>query len=1321
MKKIKIFAFLLILAFAFSMFTACEFIGGTPDTPDVNDETNGDENKNPGNNDIENPDGGNNEKPTECVHNWVHEGNESVCSKCNKVCEHRWVSGTCGDCDRDCNHQWQGGVCSVCGVDCTHLWGEGGICVYCGDECEHNFKNGECTVCHKACQHVWADGVCTVCNKACEHDFDPNNDYTCTICGEQALVPPECKHSWNDGVCVHCGDVCKHKWDNGYCPVCTLKCDHQFDGDTCTVCGFQEIVTPPTQCEHSWVDGFCDKCGNSCEHKWNKGVCEVCGKICDHNFGMGYCYLCGEPCDHTWNSDSLCTKCGLDCRHESWSDGFCTECNKECLHQWTLEKCDLCGLICNHTFEGATCTKCGYSSGGIDNPICVTFNGVENYVPYSAFFADLFYLADLGFSSYDESILNGYWVAITEGGDVEINEYTALSDFGHHVTIEYRTHGAGECEHTMWADGVCEGCGLVCKHETYISGCCAICHIPCEHIAFTDGMCNVCGFTCSHYFYEGECQICGTPCDHSWILSEDNTYCSVCNMTCYHQSWAEGSCTQCAYACKHSNVWYDHMCVVCGVVCEHNFFDNICEWCGVYCEHPEWYNGKCVKCDKCEEILPPTECTHDWKEGCCNICGEICYHENWSSGICQNCNKQCDHSWQPSGYCNVCNEACEHGFFEGTCLTCGYMCEHTFHEGVCEKCGMQKENEGVEGIEFCIEIQEYPGSDIVSTYNVVASGEMSLMDIFYAELKTVDGAPFSIPYEYNFLIRLNGKALNDEELYSAYITNGCHIFIYRCYTYDIETVVNGEINNITHKSPYMLSGAELLHTMGLGGISNYNATVNGMWFDPYSFESSMFPLDGYNCHIQVESLEMIGGMVRLEVLQEGNYQYSFDAEGELRLEDCVGCDPDTFDDFIWSIQYPDGTVYTLENLDLVLTFNQDFIDPTYGATVYRVDMKLNIFIADLVIDDVSYGNKEFRKTDNLTVRDIINSFGIAIDFEIYDWMFTCHGTYVEGLDDVVTEDIYITAYDRRPYIELSVDGVSYKYNHNETLTLADAISIINNIHGTSFTFDGYIWYGYSNDSWKDVQITDPLFVVVESGYSRTVTAKTHDSVNVYFETDFGPLGEDGMMPSATVFKKDSVWSTPEMTPYILEMAKGVIVFTGEYEYRTYNKSNWEIIERHDINSIEELFALNLEEVALYAKYEVNYEKLCGTYVKHDQIVFITESTITTFDKWNNAFSMEQHYNIELSAYMISLVADDRSFSYSYDYFSEYSKIEDGAFGAVVYNTTAGFVEIYRTYDEYLMYIEGSNVDSVTDRYGNDLGAVGDTGLYFVYISEKTES
>ena len=49
MKKIKIFAFLLILAFAFSMFTACEFIGGTPDTPDVNDETNDDENKNPGN------------------------------------------------------------------------------------------------------------------------------------------------------------------------------------------------------------------------------------------------------------------------------------------------------------------------------------------------------------------------------------------------------------------------------------------------------------------------------------------------------------------------------------------------------------------------------------------------------------------------------------------------------------------------------------------------------------------------------------------------------------------------------------------------------------------------------------------------------------------------------------------------------------------------------------------------------------------------------------------------------------------------------------------------------------------------------------------------------------------------------------------------------------------------------------------------------------------------------------------------------------------------------------------------------------------------
>ena len=573
-----------------------------------------------------------------------------------------------------------------------------------------------------------------------------------------------------------------------------------------------------------------------------------------------------------------------------------------------------------------------------------------------------------------------------------------------------------------------------------------------------------------------------------------------------------------------------------------------------------------------------------------------------------------------------------------------------------------------------------------------------------------------VPYETNFLVRVNGRVIDHEEFHYTYITGGEHILIYRCYSFELETVVNGESSYVIYNTPTSVWGTELMYAAGLDPNTNCTIWINGAMFESYtSFADTIFPLfDEYCCFIRFECLDAHAGTVRLEVFHDGYYRDYFEADGELRLSDFFPMSDD-FNDFLYTIEYPDGTVMPLYDFDLLLPFNPDYVDYNYGATLYKIDMKFNVFFVNLVIDDQDYGSQKFYKTDNITVRDILFSFGFYDDTKNYQWMINLPGSGYSDLDMVITEDAYIYAYDSRPYIELNVDGVSYKYNHNETLTLAQAIEIINSIHGTSLTFEGYIWYGYSNDHWRDVQITDPDFIVVESGYSRTVTAKSHNTVNVYFTTDLAPLTEDGMM-EGILFTKGGEWHTPEIPSFILEMTRGYITFTGEFEYRVYDTKSWEIIERRDINSIEELLALNLTEVTLYAKYVVNYEIFCGTYVKSDEIVIITENGISSYYRWSDTWNEERSYHIECSAYMITLRGD--GFGYSADYLMyEYSRIEDGAFCALVRHE-AGYIEMYLSYDEYLMILENYQVNRITDKDGYELAEVGASGLYYLEVSEK---
>lgn len=567
MTKIKLLALLLILAFAISAFVACDLVA--PDTQEDETEDTAPDGGDTEGGDENNPADDNNQKPGD------DNGNKP------------------------------------------------------GDDDVTGDTPGDDTP--TVCTHEWVNGVCTKCQTVCSHDFDPDNDYTCTNCGIQALVPPspKCEHEWSEGVCTKCGEECAHVWDNGYCPICTEKCVHIFDGDTCTVCGFVELPKPPvTECNHTWQDGYCPLCGNSCQHTYSDSVCTECGMACEHNYTGGYCGYCGKACEHIWNGN-YCEICHFTCMHEgSWSNGSCSVCGNVCNHSWNLTQCENCGLICNHEFDTTTCIHCGYVSLGIDNPLIVTYEDMQYYIPYSATFHDFLHLCI--YIDYEESLALGYWVVVTEEGDVDINDETFLYTFGREMTVAFRTYSFVECTHT-WHGGVCLDCGQTCDH------------------VWENGKCIVCSLTCTHRWSdEGSCYVCGTYCSHTW---------------------SNGSCLVCGKECLHDVRWHEGICVICYMQCEHSWLDvGYCSKCGMECDH---------------SYIP---------EGHCSVCHNPCGHSNWTDGVCDKCQRVCTHLDMYEGVCNMCGyketpAGCDHGWADGVCMYCGEVCSHEYENATCTICG----------------------------------------------------------------------------------------------------------------------------------------------------------------------------------------------------------------------------------------------------------------------------------------------------------------------------------------------------------------------------------------------------------------------------------------------------------------------------------------------------------------------------------------------------------------------------------------------------------------------------------------------------------
>lgn len=568
MKTLRLLAILLILAFSLSLFTACdvleEIIGSTTgNVTDNGDNTDGtdepddgkpgeDENK-PGEDNNKPGEDNNDDAPLEHIHSWV----DGVCPVCGDVCEHQWNNGECTVCDVACEHDFdENEKCSICGVilptppmeECKHEWTEG-VCSACGVACEHEFvEENDYTCCfcgmqaivppeELPCEHVWAAGVCQNCGEVCEHDF--GYEVHCSICGEMLsgyylLITYEAKEfkvryesTLGEFISEHLGTSYEETvatggyWMtvdyNNFEKVTLNKDSYLMNyGMVLELYLIGGGVTPPVEeCEHEWVDDYCPKCGRTCDHSYSDSVCTICGKVCDHSWWMpGECGWCGLPCEHEWDGN-WCVKCSYTCMHEGTRvEGVCTVCGNVCEHYWVIDHCEYCGMVCNHTFDGPTCTKCGYMSGGIDNPVIVTYDGQDYYIQYSASFG--LFLQQCLAMDYSETVLNGYWVALTYYGEVTLGEYTAMSDFAPSVTIEFRANDIGggdgpvnpaDCPH-IFHYGICEWCGMPCAHEEWKDRWCAYCGYECSHPSSYGGVCDFCGYSCQHDFENGYCMMC---------------------------------------------------------------------------------------------------------------------------------------------------------------------------------------------------------------------------------------------------------------------------------------------------------------------------------------------------------------------------------------------------------------------------------------------------------------------------------------------------------------------------------------------------------------------------------------------------------------------------------------------------------------------------------------------------------------------------------------------------------------------------------------------------------------------------------------------
>ena len=615
-----------------------------------------------------------------------------------------------------------------------------------------------------------------------------------------------------------------------------------------------------------------------------------------------------------------------------------------------------------------------------------------------------------------------------------------------------------------------------------------------------------------------------------------------------------------------------------------------------------------------------------------------------------------------------------------------------------------------EEISIRISLKEDEYNDTFIYGSVTLDSPITLENLTYLEIAGDDGYFFFLPGFY----RCYAFIINDE-LYCPYLAKedlvfffyeDCEIEVIPCYPvtveyYDVLTEENVSETFIFTTRP---TGQDIINKLGKD-MSSYTPRCN--WIN-YLYEDFLV-----NVLLDTPcTVSFLPNKVSLDIYITDVFGYEISdmrvADIRMNLADIIADLTSGYEgSFTFILKSPDGTEIELTaGSNVFISYNRNYSEFNYNESVnytyYTLYAVTNEFCIDVTVDGISLDRILVNKKDGLTIAEILAQNGI--EYDIYAWYCNdAHYNYIEiSADYVPTTYIRVEGTDTRPYFDVSLDGESYRIRHTSSLTLSEVITLLNEEYGKSISFESYLWYASIN--YNLVAISDPSTTVVEEGNWGSVTAKTLSTVNVMFFTDFGPLGYYDYVP----FNKDSAWETPVIDEGILGYTQGIIKFTGVYEYR----DNGAI---YDVNSIEDLFALKKEYVELYAKFEIDTDRLYGVYVNDSEVIVINEDSMVVYvpDYISPAYS----YTIQMSG-MISIQTENGN-NYYLDRFSEANKMQDGEF-CVIFFDPYGSSYICRTLEEYETKLSFTTFDYATDIYGNSVDNVGTSGLYVVYTEREAE-
>ena len=602
------------------------------------------------------------------THTYETVGEDHVCSLCEHTCGHTSVAygepvpeetpfsyTTTSTQHTPVYKATRTDTCNGCGEQ----WTDNEVTVE-GIAENHTFKDGVCEVCQYECEHSWGEGSPIEGEPTGEYETSDathapiiatGTKYTCSICGDVKVEGGETEtgeavsHTYEGGKCTECGHECKHSKETAGEPVLGEVLSYETN---------DAQHTPTYKTETTYTCEYCD----------NKrtGDGTQIGESEDHTYALSgekyVCSVCQHECAHAGAEVTKDTKFK---EYTDLSDATHTKVNTVT----TTTECKYCDYVNavpvdekaepeTHTYEGGKCTVCGYECKHSKETAGEPVRG-------------------------------------------EVDSYAA-DDAQHTPTYKTETtYTCDYCDNERTEDGTQVGESAA---HTYVE---------------SDGkyVCSVCQHECAHTGAEvtKDTKVKEytdlSDATHTKVNTVTTTteckYCAYVNTASVDEkaepeahTYADGVCTVCQYACKHSQETAGEP--VRGEVLSYETDD---------AQHTPTYKTKTTyTCDFCgtERTQDGTQKgepeAHTYEDGKCTVCKYECKHDattdtyqdvfdaytavdgddknHTASGTrvttttCNTCGTETNVT-EPAPY----EEAQPHTYVDGVCTLCKHECGHS--------------------------------------------------------------------------------------------------------------------------------------------------------------------------------------------------------------------------------------------------------------------------------------------------------------------------------------------------------------------------------------------------------------------------------------------------------------------------------------------------------------------------------------------------------------------------------------------------------------------------------------------------------------------